>query len=211
VSVIPFEQNGARGFLHQPGRAGGRGLVLTHGAGGNCRSPLLIAAAEAFCAEGVSVLRCDLPFRQRRATGPPSPSTAAADREGLRRAIEAMRELVLGQMILGGQSYGGRQATMLAADEPEIASALLLFSYPLHPSGKPDRLRIEHFPRLRIRAVFVQGSADPFGSIPELRSAVSLIPMPTEIIPIAGAGHDLKRGRFDLGPVVAALLAQAAV
>ena len=159
MSVIPFEQPGIRGFLHRPERAGGRGLVLTHGAGGNCRSPLLIAAAEAFCAEGVSVLRCDLPFRQRRATGPPSPSTAAADREGLRRAVEAMRELVPGQIFLGGQSYGGRQATMLAADEPEIAAALLLFSYPLHPPGKPDRLRIEHFPRLRVPAVFVQGTA----------------------------------------------------
>ena len=211
MSVIPFEQPGIRGFLHRPDRAGGRGLVLTHGAGGNCRSPLLIAAAEAFCAEGVSVLRCDLPFRQRRATGPPSPSTAAADREGLRRAVEAMRELVPGQIILGGQSYGGRQATMLTADEPEIAAALLLFSYPLHPPGKPDRLRIEHFPRLRVPAVFVHGTSDPFGSIQELRSAVSLIPAQTEIIPIAGAGHDLKRGRFDFGPVVAALLAQPAV
>jgi uncharacterized protein len=206
MSVIPFEQPGIRGFLHQPERVGERGLVLTHGAGGNCRAPLLIAAAEAFCAEGVSVLRCDLPFRQRRPTGPPSPSTAAADREGLRRAVEAVRALGPGQIFLGGQSYGGRQATMLAADEPEIASALLLFSYPLHPPGKPDRLRTEHFPRLRARAVFVQGASDPFGSPAELRPAVSLIPAPTEIIPIPGAGHDLKRGRFDLGPVVAALL-----
>jgi uncharacterized protein len=206
MSVIPFEQPGIRGFLHRPERTGECGLVLTHGAGGNCRSPLLIAAAEAFCAEGVSVLRCDLPFRQRRPTGPPSPSTAAADREGLRRAVEAMRELASGQIFLGGQSYGGRQATMLAADEPEIASALLLFSYPLHPPGKPDRLRTEHFPRLRVRAVFVQGASDPFGSPAELRPAVSLIPAPTAIIPIAGAGHDLKRGRFDLGPVVATIV-----
>jgi len=211
MSVIPFEQPGVRGFLHRPDGAGGRGLVLTHGAGGNCRSPLLIAAAETFCAEGVLVLRCDLPFRQRRATGPPSPSTAAADRDGLRLAVVAMRELVPGQIILGGQSYGGRQATMLAADESELASALLLFSYPLHPPGKPDRLRIEHFPRLRVRAVFVHGASDPFGSPQELLSAVSLIPAHTEIIPIAGAGHDLKRGRFDFGPVVAALLAQPAV
>jgi uncharacterized protein len=210
MSVIPFDRPGIRGFLHRPDGAGESGLVLTHGAGGNCRAPLLIAAAEVFCAEGLSVLRCDLPFRQRRATGPPSPARATADREGLRAAVEAMRGLVPGQIFLGGQSYGGRQATMLAADEPEVAAALLLFSYPLHPPGKPERLRIEHFPRLRVRAVFVQGAADPFGSPAELRPAVSLIPAPTEIIPIAGAGHDLKRGRFDLGPVVAALLAQAA-
>ena len=211
MSVIPFEQTGVHGFLHRPDRPGADALVVTHGAGGNCRSPLLIAAAEAFCADGVSVLRCDLPFRQRRATGPPSPSMAAADREGLRRAVGAMRERVPGQIFLGGQSYGGRQATMLAADEPDAAASLLLFSYPLHPPGKPDRLRIEHFPRLRVRAVFVQGTADPFGSIEALRSAMALIPAHTEIIPIAGAGHDLKRGRFDFGPVVAALLAQPAV
>ncbi len=211
MSVIPFEQPGIRGFLHRPDRSGGRGLVLTHGAGGNCRSPLLIAAAEAFCSEGVAVLRCDLPFRQRRATGPPSPSTAAADRDGLRRAVEAMHELVPGQIILGGQSYGGRQATMLTAEEPKMAAVLLMFSYPLHPPGKPDRLRIEHFPRLRVPAVFVHGTSDPFGAPQELRSAVALIPAHTEIIPIAGAGHDLKRGRFDFGPVVTAIMAQPAV
>lgn len=209
MADIAFEKPGVRGFLHQPRRAADRGLVLTHGAGGNCRAPLLVAAASAFADKGFNVLRCDLPFRQRRPTGPPSPSTAAADRAGLSRAIEAMRQLVQGPVFLGGQSYGGRQATMLAADEPAAATGLLLFSYPLHPPGKPDRLRIEHFPQLRVPAVFVQGTADPFGTIDELRSAVSAIPAMTRLIAINGAGHDLKRGRFDLAPVVAALLANA--
>jgi uncharacterized protein len=211
MSAVPFEQPGVRGFLHRPRRAGPRGLVLTHGAGGNCRSPLLTAAAEAFSAEGLFVLRCDLPFRQRRASGPPSPATAAADRDGLRRAVAAMRGLVPGAISLGGQSYGGRQATMLAADDPDVAAALLLFSYPLHPPGKPDRLRTEHFPRLRVPAVFVQGTADPFGSISELQAAVSLIPAPAQVIPVAGAGHDLKRGRFEFAPVIAALLPRGAL
>jgi uncharacterized protein len=210
ASVVAFEKPGIRGFLHRPSEADGRGLVLTHGAGGNCNAPLLVAAASAFADAGLRVLRCDLPFRQRRPTGPPSPSTSAADRAGLRSAVEAMRELASGSVFLGGQSYGGRQATMLAADEPDIAAGLLLFSYPLHPPGKPDRLRTEHFPRLRVPAVFVQGGADPFGSIEGIRSAISLIPAATRLIPIEGAGHDLKRGRFDLTPVVAALLAQGA-
>ncbi|HEY3911483.1 MAG TPA: alpha/beta family hydrolase [Stellaceae bacterium] len=210
MQVIPFEQPGICGFLHQPDGGGERGLVLTHGAGGNCRAPLLIAAADAFSARGVQVLRCDLPFRQRRPTGPPSSSAAGADREGLRLAVAALRAIVPGPMCLGGQSYGGRQATLLAADEPEIAAGLLLFSYPLHPPGKPERLRTEHFPRLKIPAVFVQGTADPFGSIAELRAAVALIPAPAQIIAVAGAGHDLKRGRFDFDPVVSALLGQDA-
>jgi uncharacterized protein len=185
-------------------------LVLTHGAGGNCNVPLVVAAAGAFADRGLCVLRCDLPFRQRRPMGPPSPSTAAADRAGLKSAVEAMRDLVSGPVFLGGQSYGGRQATMLAADEPTIAAGLVLFSYPLHPPGNPGRLRTEHFPRLRVPALFVQGAADPFGTIDELRSAISLVPAATQLISIDGAGHDLKRGRFDLTPVVAALLGEEA-
>src|SRR5437667_8560711 len=134
----PLEKGGVHGFLHRPDGAG-RGLVLTHGAGGNCRAPLLVAAAEAFSAAGLAVLRCDLPFRQRRPQGPPSPSGAAADRAGLSEAVLALCSIVTGNVSLGGQSYGGRQATMLTAEEPELATALLLFSYPLHPPGKPDR------------------------------------------------------------------------
>ncbi|MBV9828955.1 MAG: alpha/beta fold hydrolase [Alphaproteobacteria bacterium] len=195
------------GFLHEPATASGTGVVLTHGAGGNCRGPLLVAAAEAFCALGCHVLRVDLPFRQRRPTGPPSPARSAEDRAGLTAAVATMRRLVSGAIVLGGQSYGGRQATMLAADQPDIAAALLLFSYPLHPPGKPERLRTEHFPRLTVPCVFVQGTADPFGGPGELQPAITAIPASTRLIPLAGAGHDLKRGRFDLAPVVAAALA----
>jgi uncharacterized protein len=164
TSAIPFERPGVRGVLHRPYDIGGHGLVLTHGAGGNCHSPLLVSAAEAFAAAGLSVLRCDLPFRQRRPKGPPSPASAAADREGLRQALVAMRGIVPGPVALGGLSYGGRQASMLAAEQPDMA-ALLLLSYPLHPPGKPERLRIEHFPGLSVPSVFVQGTRDPFGSI----------------------------------------------
>src|SRR5215470_2813072 len=69
----PFLSGDVRGFLHRPERADAGGLVLTHGAGGSCTAPLLVAVAAAFCAAGFAVLRCDLPFRQRRPTGPPSP------------------------------------------------------------------------------------------------------------------------------------------
>jgi predicted alpha/beta-hydrolase family hydrolase len=219
MPVVAFEAEGVRGFLHRPDgapngdwdRIGAAGLVLTHVAGGNCTAPLLVAAAMAFSAAGLHVLRCDLPFRQRRPKGPPSPAGAAADRAGLRAAVAALRAIVPGGVILGGQSYGGRQATLLAADEPELARALLLFSYPLHPPGKPERLRTEHFPRVKIPALFVHGTADPFGLIAELRRAVALIPAPTRVLPVERAGHDLRRGRFDLDAVVAAAEEQLGV
>jgi uncharacterized protein len=186
-----------RGRLHQASGAGD-GMVLTHGAGGNCEAPLLIAIAEAFQSAGVTVLRCNLPFRQRRPAGPPRPSDAAADRAGLKSAVASLRTMVSGRIALAGVSYGGRQASMLAADEPEFVDALMLLSYPLHPPGKPAELRTAHFPDLRTRALFVQGSRDPFGSIPELEASLRAIPAPHALIVVEGAGHELKRGRFDL-------------
>ena len=207
--VEQFEKPGVRGFVHRPAGETGDGLVLTHGAGGDCRAPVLVAAAAAFCAAGFVVARVDLPFRQTRPKGPPSPSSAAADRAGLAAAVGAMRGIVPGRVFLGGHSYGGRQATILAADAPDTAAALLLTSYPLHPPGKPERPRTGHFPRLQAPAVFVQGSADPFGSPVELGAALALIPAPTRLIAIDGARHDLKQGRFDFAEVVAALVAIA--
>jgi predicted alpha/beta-hydrolase family hydrolase len=137
--------------------------------------------------------------------GPPSPATAAADRAGLRSAVLALSEIAPGPIVLGGQSYGGRQASMLVADEPDLAAALLLLSYPLHPPGKPEQWRTQHFPRLNVPAIFVQGTADPFGSIAELESAITAIPAFHRILPVENAGHDLRRGRFDLTTIVDAL------
>lgn len=205
----PFAAEGVRGFLHRPDGAAGPALVLTHGAGGDCRSRLLVAAAEAFAAAGFLVLRCDLPFRQRRPKGPPSPAGSAADRAGLNAAVAAVRGIAPGvPVVLGGQSYGGRQATMLAAEEPDAADALLLFSYPLHPPGRPERPRTGHFSLLRVPSIFVHGTSDPFGTIDEMRTALATLRGPTLLLPIERAGHDLKGGAFDFAPVVAAVSRQ---
>lgn len=180
-----------RGFLHRAAKSNGDGLVFTHGAGGNSRAALLVELAEAFAGAGFTVLRCDLPFRQSRSFGPPRPGDAARDRQGLKNAVAAMRKLVKGRVFMGGQSYGGRQATMLCAEEPGLADGLLLTSYPLHPPGKPERLRVEHFPKLSVPALFVSGTRDPFGSIEEIRQALRLIPAKTELMVAEGVGHDL--------------------
>jgi predicted alpha/beta-hydrolase family hydrolase len=171
--------------------------VLTHGAGSDCEAPILLATAGAFARAGFTVLRCDLPFRQARPTGPPSPATAARDRDGLRRAVAALRSHVSGHVSLGGHSYGGRQASLLIAEEPALAEALLLLSYPLHPPRRPAESRTEHFPALRRPALFVHGSRDPFGSLAELETARQLIPAPTALLPVHGVGHDLGRGGTD--------------
>jgi uncharacterized protein len=184
-----------RGFLHSPHGESLGSLVLTHGAGGNANGPLLIALATTFAEAGFAVLRCDLPFRQAKPFGPPSPSNAARDQLGLRCAAKMLRETTRGRIFIGGQSYGGRQATLLAASDASVCDGLLLLSYPLHPPGKPERLRTEHFPKLLNPALFVQGSTDPFGSVAEMKSALKLIGAPQEHLVIDGAGHDLGWSR----------------
>jgi hypothetical protein len=182
---------GVRGFLHSPAAPNGDALILTHGAGANCNAPLLIALAEVFSARGYTALRCDLPFRQERRTGPPHPGNAERDRAGLRNAVAAMRKLVPGRIFLGGHSYGGRQSTMLCAAEPGLVNGLLLTSYPLHPPGKPEQLRTQHLPQLQAPSLFVQGTRDPFGSVEEIKKALELIPVKTALLPVEGVGHDL--------------------
>ena len=180
-----------RGFLHSPANPNGDALILTHGAGSNCTAPLLVAISETFAGHGYVVLRCDLPFRQERRTGPPFPGNAERDRAGLRNAVAVLRKNVAGRIFLGGHSYGGRQATMLCAAEPHLVSGLLLLSYPLHPPRKPEQLRIQHLPNLRTPSLFVHGTRDPFGSIEEMTKTLQLIPAKTELMKAEGAGHDL--------------------
>jgi uncharacterized protein len=187
----PPKEPPVRGFLHLPADPSGDALVLTHGAGANCNAPLLVALSTAFCDCGFAVLRCDLPFRQSRPNGPPPPGSATRDQEGLKAAVASMRRQTSGHIFLGGHSYGGRQASMLAAAEPGLVDRLLLLSYPLHPPQRPDQLRTAHFPRLETPAMFASGARDGFGSIDELTAALQLIPARTELLAIPSAGHEL--------------------
>jgi uncharacterized protein len=205
ISLDPY----VRGFLHRGATPSKDGLVLTHGAGSNCKAPLLVALAEAFAGVGVTVMRCDLPYRQSRPFGPPRPGDSNRDRQGLKNALSALRKLVSGRVFLGGHSYGGRQSSMLCADEAGLVDGLLLLSYPLHPPRKPEQLRTQHLPRLQTPALFVQGTRDPFGSPEEMESAVRLIPAKTRLLQIEGAGHDLGfKGRTRKDELPAAVLVE---
>jgi len=204
-----YEANGVRGVLHWPaergGACGGYAIVLTHGAGSNAHSPLLVQLADAFADSGYLVLRFDLPFRQQRAKGPPFPAAAAGDRQGIERAVEAVRGLTRGRVFAGGHSYGGRQTAMAAAERAGMACGLLLLSYPLHPPRRPEQKRTAYFPQLQTPALFVHGTADPFGSIEDLREAIALIPARTDLLAVEGAGHDLKRAGGLAGEILTRL------
>ncbi len=90
---------------------------------------------------------------------------------------------------------------MLAAEDPAVCDALLILSYPLHPPKKPDQLRVEHLPHLKVPVLFIHGSRDPFGSIDEITTHTAVIPARHHLDAVEGAGHDLL-GRKDSGPLV---------
>lgn len=221
-----------RGFLHTPDAANGKVFVLTHGAGGNAQAPLLRALADTFASAGYTVLRCNLPYRQARSFGPPGPADAPRDRAGLRNAIQVMKKMLneaagaprltgfaesgndssrepQHQIFLGGHSYGGRQSSMLCAEEPALVAGLLLLSYPLHPPRRPEQQRTQHLPDLRTPTLFVHGTRDPFGSIEELQQAMKMIPAKTKLLTVEGAGHDLGfKGKVKEGNLPATILAE---
>ena len=217
-----------RGFLHVPETNNGDALVLTHGAGGNAQAPLLVALADTFANAGYTVLRCNLRYRQARSFGPPGPGDAARDRAGLKNAVTALKNSSgapllpdfgrsgdLGpdkqkeaRIFLGGHSYGGRQSSMLCAEEPDLVAGLLLLSYPLHPPRRPEQQRTQHLPDLRTPTLFVQGTRDPFGSIEEIERAIKMIPAKTKLLMVEG-GHDLGfKGKAKEGNLAATILAE---
>ncbi|GCA98178.1 alpha/beta family hydrolase [Mycolicibacterium sp. NCC-Tsukiji] len=184
------------GIAHEPDGTPTGVVLLTHGAGGNRDAPLIIRLCDEWASHGWLAIRYNLPYRRRRPKGPPS-NSAASDQAGIVEAIELAHTLTDGPVIAGGHSYGGRMTSMVAAQGADLA-ALTLFSYPLHPPGKPERARTEHLGQIKVPTVFTHGTADPFGSIDELTAAAQLIPAPTELIEITGARHDLGSKTLDV-------------
>lgn len=185
------------GIAHRPEGNPHGVVVLTHGAGGNRDSQLLQRVCDEWAGHGWLAIRYNLPYRRRRPKGPPSGS-AAADQAGIVEAIEYCRGLADGPLIAGGHSYGGRQTSMVLAAKQTQIDVLTLFSYPVHPPGKPERPRTEHLPDIAVPTVFTHGTSDPFGTLAELRDAAALISAPTEVVEISGARHDLGSKTLDV-------------
>jgi uncharacterized protein len=194
------------GVAHEPDDTPSGVVVLTHGAGGSRESALLQKICDEWARRGWLAVRYNLPYRRRRPKGPPSGS-AASDRAGIVEAIAVCRELAGGPLITGGHSYGGRQTSMVVAENAQPVDLLMLFSYPVHPPGKPERARTEHLPDITVPTVFTHGTSDPFGTLDEVRAAAALIPAPTDIVEITGARHDLGSKTLN----VAALAVDAAM
>lgn len=168
-------------------------LLLTPGAGADRNQASLVAIEAAVAADGVSVERMDFPYRLAGRRAPDrAPVLIAAVVEGAARLAAVAGGLAPGRVALGGRSMGGRMCSMAAA-EGLACLGLVLVSYPLHPPGRPDRLRVEHFPRLDVPCLFVSGTRDAFGTPAELEEATAAIPGPVTHVWLDAGDHGLRR------------------
>lgn len=182
-----------------PSRGPG-GLVLFPGAGSSSDHPTLVAL-EVHLAP-LPVGRFDFPYRREGRRAPDRAPKLVASVVEEATAFAAAHDLAPGSLVLGGRSMGGRMCSMAVA-EGLPAAGLVLLSYPLHPPGRPDRLRIEHLPALDVPCLFVSGTRDPFGSPDELEREVAAIPGPVTIHWLEGGRHDVKGRDDEIAEVVA--------
>jgi predicted alpha/beta-hydrolase family hydrolase len=167
------------------------GLVLTPGASASRDQSALVALDDAITPTGVRVERIDFPYRLAGKRAPDRPPVLVATI--VQAASTLARELGVGEerIALGGRSMGGRMCSMAVA-EGLAAAALVLVSYPLHPPGKPERARTEHFPQITVPCLFVSGTRDAFGTPAELETATKMIAGPVSLVWIEGGDHGLR-------------------
>lgn len=161
-------------------------LLLAPGAGGDRTHHALVAVEQAVAP--LPVVRMDFPSRKAGRRAPERAPVALSAVQTEAEALVRTAHVAARRLVLGGRSFGGRICSMAVA-EGLRAAGLVLLSYPLHPPGRPDRLRTEHFPQLEVPCLFVSGDTDPFGRPDEFEQAVAAIPGPVTQVWLRG-GHD---------------------
>ena len=181
------------------------GLVLAPGAGADRDHSTLVAIDDALTAEGVSVARMDFPYRRsgRRAPDKPPVLIEAVIAEAAR--LSAQAGVSPADVFLGGRSMGGRMCSLAVAGGLPCRG-LVLISYPLHPPGRPERERSDHFPALKVPCLFVSGTRDAFATPDELEAATATIAGPVTHRWIEGKDHSLRRVDAEVAGLVRAWL-----
>ena len=169
-------------------------VILAHGAGANQLHPFMRLFATGLAERGFDVLTFNFQYMEQ---GRKVPDPKAKLESCYRAVIEAARtnkKLKGNRLVIGGKSMGGRIASQVAAT-PETAAdvtALVFLGYPLHPPGRPDKLRDAHLPQITAPMLFVQGSRDAFGSAEELRATIKKHHLPATLHIVEGGDHSLK-------------------
>ena len=189
-----------------------RAVLLAHGAGAGRDAAPLVAVARALAAAGIPSLRFDFPYRAGGRKAPDRPPVLLAAVREAAAELASCTGLPPERLVLGGRSMGGRYCSLAVgdADDPLPALGLLLLGYPLHPAGRPESLRVEHFPRLEVPVLFLSGDRDALAGKADLQHWVATIPGPVTFHWLAGADHGYRVPKSLGGQGEAAVMAEVA-
>ncbi len=176
------------------------GLILTPGSSARRDHPGLLAVDDVVTATGIVVERIEFPSQAAGKRRPDPPAVCLATIRAASTELGARLGVGPERLALGGRSMGGRMCSMAVA-EGLAAAALVLISYPLHPPGRPDRLRTDHFPQLELPCLFVSGRRDAFATPDELEKETATIPGPVTLAFVDG-DHSLRKREAEVAALV---------
>jgi uncharacterized protein len=163
-------------------------VILAHGAGAGMRSEFMELVADALVAENIGTWRFEFPYM---VAGRRSPDRNPVLEESWRRVINHVRSRTHSPLFVGGKSMGGRIASQVVAGGEEV-NGIVFLGYPLHPPGKPERLRAEHLAAIKAPMLFLEGTRDPFCPLESLRKVLEDLDAPTALVVIADGDHSYK-------------------
>ncbi|HVA44171.1 MAG TPA: alpha/beta family hydrolase [Acidimicrobiales bacterium] len=184
------------------------GMLLAPGAGAGSDQPALVAIDGAVTVAGLTVERVDFPYRLAGRFRPDQPAVLEETIRTAARSLADRLGVDTGALLLGGRSMGGRICSQVVAGGLP-AAGLVLISYPLHPPGRPDKLRTAHFVGITVPCLFISGTRDAFATPEELTTATAAIPKPVTHVWIEGGDHSLRRRDAAVAEAVLAWLCSA--
>jgi predicted alpha/beta-hydrolase family hydrolase len=193
IDVTPSEQVTALVYAAAP--PAGISLILAHGAGANQASGFMVHFADALAGRGIETITFNFVYSE---AGKRLPDRNDRLEACWRAVIAACRSGMIGaaggrrKLAIGGKSMGGRIASQVAAADPAAVAGLVFLGYPLHPPGRPDRLRAKHLPAIRAPMLFVQGSRDAFGTPDEFAPILKTLKAPARLCVVEGGDHSFK-------------------
>lgn len=177
-----------------PKRGADRAVLLAHGAGADMHAAALTVVADALADAKIPSLRFQYPYRAAGKKAPDRPAVLDAATRLATSELAQRAKVAPERLVLGGRSMGGRHCSLVAAgpDDPVPCLGLLLLGYPLHPAGKPEKLRVEHLPRLTMPVAFVSGTRDSLAGRPALEDAARTVPGPVTFHWLEASDHGFR-------------------
>src|SRR5438477_2714114 len=192
VEVAPSQHVTAMGYPAATGNRAGVTLILAHGAGADQTSGFMVAFANALAKRGIDIVTFNFLYSENRRRIPDPNTRLEACWRAVIEAVRSWITSVDNDLALGGKSMGGRIASQIAACGAGDLAGLVFLGYPLHPPGKPDRLRSAHLQDVKAPMLFVQGSRDAFGTPAELRPITTQLEPPSDLCVVEGGDHSFK-------------------